>query len=534
MRTFSVLSSFAGGHQKAHKFLSQLKLTYRNLYGAIKPIPFFEDNCTVDELFVEQRIEFLSKKSKKRWEVLQSYRDIFNHPKLTNNHWIIEGGPGYGKSTLCLQLAYQWCHGIKGSLLSDIEIFILIRLRQLKSISSVYDAIKLFCLPKDSEISTDEIKAIISESNSVMIILDGFDEYPDDEVNKSSDILKILKRSIIPECRLLLTTRPLKLPIDVSSQANRLRLIGFQLNAQEEYLRKIVPANGERNSTENTIKEWLEGNPVLRDLFEVPLFFVMYAHLSIEHDHLKGCTSVTSFFRYVITCLHAHFKRKQRDENVQTLTINENEHGDLDKYCFTKLSGHVYNPSIEKKALVKEFGQSVIDIYLRIGILREEETIEVRNDPQIQASEHVTHVTHVRLYHSLFCEWYAAHHLKEMLVYDGETDTKRNILENLDHSKLQYLYRFTCGINSTAAHHILKYLRRDVRNKAFSILCILEQLGNANAIMEHVREVCADTVSIQNDDPMIIQKSVVKLLEIAVSTKVNLFERTLIVCFIIM
>ncbi|XP_071852530.1 uncharacterized protein [Apostichopus japonicus] len=517
------------------KFISQLKSTYENFYSAVKPIPFFSSNCTVHELYVEGGIDYLakSKPTTETWNPLDSYKNMFSHPSMTGTRWMIEGGPGYGKSTLSLQLAYEWCNNIEGSSMCDVEFFFLIRLRQLKGVSSIYEAIKKFILPIDSTFSTVDIQRFITNSSSVLIILDGFDEYPDREVPSNSDVFNIIKRTMFPEHRVVLTTRSSHLPEDYAPQTNRIRLTGFNSKAQEEYLQKAVTINGYK-SAESTIQEWLQENPILNDLCVVPLFFVMYAHLSLDSDALRNCTSVTSFFRYMITCLHSHLKLKFKDENVDCFDLNENAHQKLDELCFSYLNGHSYNPDIDKHELIQKLGERNVEKYLKIGILREEESTEVSEKPSIQASDHVKNVSKVRFYHSLFCEWYASHHVADELEKISNSPAQGNmdeILEDLDPSHLQYVYRFACGIKAEAAKRILNYLQIAEGNFKFSILCILEQGGNIDAIIDNVRHVCSETLQIRTQDSRIVQRSVIQLAEIAVSKKILISKLQLIECF---
>ncbi|PIK52626.1 hypothetical protein BSL78_10486 [Apostichopus japonicus] len=73
---------------------------------------------------------------------------------------------------------------------------------------------------------------------------DGFDEYPDREVPSNTDVFNIIKRTMFPEHRVVLTTRSSRLPEDYAPQTNRIRLTGFNSKAQEEYLQKAVTING--------------------------------------------------------------------------------------------------------------------------------------------------------------------------------------------------------------------------------------------------------------------------------------------------
>ncbi|PIK62359.1 putative NLR family CARD domain-containing protein 4 [Apostichopus japonicus] len=102
------------------------------------------------------------------------------------NRRIIEGEPGYGKSTLTLQLAYDWCNGVQASPLADVEILILLRLRQLGNVPSIYRAIKRYLVPKEPRVKERDIKEILESCKSVAFQLDGYDEYPGRDTNEQS------------------------------------------------------------------------------------------------------------------------------------------------------------------------------------------------------------------------------------------------------------------------------------------------------------------------------------------------------------
>ncbi|XP_071851550.1 uncharacterized protein [Apostichopus japonicus] len=517
---------------KGSNFISQLKSTYQNAYNSLRPIPFLRERWGVNEWYVDGGVEYLSKGKRKegRWKSLDSYKNIFTHKEITSNRWFVEGDPGYGKSTLSLQLAYEWCNRVEGSFMCSVDTFVLLKLRQLKGVSSIYEAIKLFILPKDSKLSVEEIRDYIDNSSLVLILLDGFDEYPDrEQSDRHSDIFNVIERKMLPEANVLLTTRSSLLPRDYAPQTNRLRLTGFNIDAQKRYLQKV---NGFK-STENTIEEWLRGNPILKDLFEVPLFFAMYAHLSLESDALKSCTSVTGFFRYMITCLHSHMTLKFSDEKVDKFAFDENNHHKLDRFCFESLNDHSYNPDTTKDSLTKKIGKLALYRYLKIGILIEEERVVFSNEPEIQASEHVKTASYVRFYHSLFCEWYAAHHIANVLdkIEEHNKEDSLKILEDIDPTQLQYVYRFACGLKHKAAKHILEYLKKGVGNKKFALLCMYEQCENVDGIVEHVREFCSEAIHIRDHDTRITQKSVIKLLEIAASEKLRIPKLVLSECF---
>ena len=63
-------------------------------------------------------------------------------------------------------------------------------------LSSVFQAIKQFILPRDSTLAEADIATVMYKSKSTVIILDGYDEYPVHETNKLTDIISIIRREM--------------------------------------------------------------------------------------------------------------------------------------------------------------------------------------------------------------------------------------------------------------------------------------------------------------------------------------------------
>lgn len=418
-------------------------------------------------------------------------------------------------------MIHDWCSGDQDSVIGSYEVIILLKLRQLGGIPSFFEAIKTFLLPKNSKLQSKEIEAILDSSGSVMMLLDGFDEYPDAE--SQTDILDILQSNLYPNFDVILTTRLSDLPNDLAAETKRLRLTGFGSDAQELYLRKAV-THGDVAASEK-IQNVLYENPVFRDLCQIPLFFVMYAHLSQRSKELQTCTSATSFFRYMVSSLHNHLKRKFRDKNVTNIdTPMERDHELLDKIAFNSLSGTERKTCWEREEIKSLVGEDLLNQCLRIGILQEEDITEFHDNPGTKAHEHVQYVTKIRFYHELFCEWYAAHYAADMIQESTNNvdDQFYDVLDSLDPAKYQYVFRFACGLNIAAADYIIRYLTGLVDRTELVIMCILERKGSVNQIIDVLEDLCSKPIQIRSTNMKILNRSILQLLEIADSEKVRM------------
>ncbi|PIK57618.1 putative NLR family CARD domain-containing protein 4 [Apostichopus japonicus] len=228
-----------------------------------------------------------------QWDKLSSYQELVKENCLKTKRQILEGEPGYGKSTLTLQLLYDWCKSQSKTSSGGVDVIIYLRLRQLGGVESIFSAIRQFILPRDSDISEEDIKEILNHMSSVLVLLDGFNEYPDQE-STNTDIYHIMKKDMFQGFNVILTTRRSSVPKDFAPHSDRVRLTGFGEEAHKKYVEKAVFEKcGE---AVNELLKKLEENPVLDAFCQVPLFFVMFAHMTYENEHSLTFNSVTSFY----------------------------------------------------------------------------------------------------------------------------------------------------------------------------------------------------------------------------------------------
>ncbi|PIK51569.1 hypothetical protein BSL78_11531 [Apostichopus japonicus] len=425
---------------------------------------------------------------------------------------VIFGDPGYGKSTLGIQLVHDWCKRVVSSPLTDIEFVIFIRFRQLGSIKSLFEAIKLFLLPIDSELSVKDIESIIRRSKSTLVIFDGYDEIDEKANFLKSDIKSIIERTMLQSLHVIVTTRTNCFPKEVASSSLYIRLNGFDNEDRRNYIKKAIVA-GDTYAADDILHR-LQQNPIHGDICEVPLLFVMYAHITHERGTDLKFNSVTSFFRYMISCFHNHLRNKYSDDHNAGTLIYETDHSQLDEAAFDLLTREKNKNSWSKEDFISKLGKYFYEHYLRIGLFIEEEILSFDEKYGELSSEVINRKIVVRFFHNLVCEWYAAHYLAKQVKSLSESKL-RTILGNLDLFNLQYVYRFACGINSDAADLIIKYLNTLKDGEKLAILCLLEKSGTVDNIKETVRQLCVDTIYISSEHSRLLQRSTMQLIDIA-------------------
>ncbi|KAJ8023399.1 Nucleotide-binding oligomerization domain-containing protein 2 [Holothuria leucospilota] len=483
-------------------FIRHLKQKYKEHYDNIQTIPYVKDKLySISTVFVEGGMEYYTGSN---WQKMNSYNEIAVIPPGTSKRSFILGGAGHGKSTLTLQYAYDWCNEVRNSFSSSFEIMILLRLRQLVGIQSVYTAIRRFILPKHSRLKEIDIKDIMENSSSVLLIFDGLDEYPQQDLSQNSDVTKILLSRIFPNFEVVVTSR--YLPQHFSERIKRFRLTGFNEQARQRYIRRAI-TNEESKS--QTIMQTLHKNPVTEYFCQVPLFFVMSAHMSHEDKEFSSLKTVTGFFKYMIKCFHMHMRNKLDDANVQHFFLYEKDHRELDLIAFRGLSGEQGRTVWTKEYLCERLGESFYQQYKRIGVLVEEDILE--DDPTYHDS--VKTQTQVSFCHKLFCEWYAAHYVT--YVARSDTVNLQEFLKRVNQAGNQYMYRFACGINFEAAEKLIMYVKSKPDGNKFATLCLMEQEDKIESFLDIVKDLLSKKIELHKDINNFRQRFTLQLLETA-------------------
>ncbi|KAJ8049428.1 NACHT, LRR and PYD domains-containing protein 10 [Holothuria leucospilota] len=501
-----------GWSEKKKAFVEELKNVYKELYNTVQPVPYIRDRWFgVDRVFVEVGVQILSLNqnvgNENEWQNLKSYRDIFTSNVDGSNRKFLEADAGYGKSTLALQFAYEWCNPTPGSFMKTVDVLILLRLRQLGGIPSFYGAIKQCILPKDSKCSESDVEQIISSESSAVIILDGFDEFPDRE--KENDLMQIIKKKMFQNILVILTTRSSCLPNEYPPLTERFRLTGFDDQARNDYITRAVVSNDDKDA--NDIQDIIDENAIIRDLCEVPLFFFMFVHMSHENKVFQKVYSVTSFFKGMIACFHSRLENKMKSDKQDNYAKFATQHTDLNKLAFEGLTRQERSIVWNREVILGEIGKGLYEYYVRVGILVEEDILQI---------EKFQYITQVRFYHKIFCEWYAAHHLSNVIT-TKDTAERTKLLLPLDPSDLQYFYRFSCGLNPNESNFIVDYLSGLSNFDAFAKVCLLEQKSNeGDKVKEELKKLFSREIAIKNSDTLLTQRSFIQLLGIASNNEI--------------
>ncbi|XP_071843413.1 uncharacterized protein [Apostichopus japonicus] len=494
--------------EKKRDLIEYSKTAYRKHYETAKPFPSMS-KCSVNSIFVEGGIYYLAQEGDSMQkpdvlEPLESYNDILSSPKTKSMRKIIEADPGFGKSTLVSQLVYDWCTEDPESPLKDVEILIFLQLRQLEGVKSVYTAIKHAIVPEDEDMDESCIQEILKAyKKSVVMLFDSYDEYPDQKTK--THISSIIEMKMFLDILVIILTRTLNLPPNLHPDTKRIRLTGFGKAERRNYVLKAVADDVQ---LADRIERELQRNPFLSDLCQVPLFSTMVAHIVHERPEIEIFSTVTRFFTYVIECVHNHMKIK-KDANTGVPAF-ETELAKLYRIAFDGLTQTNQQLSWEKTYLVSELGQEFYDNYINLGMLAQEVVFDIPKG---------RYKTVARIWHKIICEFYASRHLVWILSEGASSAASSiNVKENLNSINpldLQYVYRFACGLNNSAADIIIKHLQETKEGRQFAILCMLEQEEKSDQFQQSVKDLVSSNIFIRSFDAKLLQRSTIQVLEVA-------------------
>ena len=249
----------------------------------------------------------------------KGFFEIFDKIESTNrfpNTVLIEGAPGIGKTTLCKEIVYQWS---TQKLLNDKKLMILVFLRdpKVQSICSLKDFIKAYC--NHTEKCNDKIEEYIKSNagKDVAIVLDGYDELPENiRADSESFFVELVHR----KCKELLhstiaVTSRLNVSVELRDIVDRrVEILGFTENNRKEYIRQALENNGE--SVEK-LTRYLDINPAINAYCYIPLNMTILLCLFKEggEDAAKLPATQTEINKKFICITISRFIKKRGKAN---------------------------------------------------------------------------------------------------------------------------------------------------------------------------------------------------------------------------
>ncbi|KAJ8049347.1 Nucleotide-binding oligomerization domain-containing protein 2 [Holothuria leucospilota] len=482
-------------------FVQELKQTYQSMIRAFRPVPHL--NASVNEIFVDTRLEELEENAhywENRWSLSSYCRDAVL--KKDAQRLLLIGNHGFGKSTLCLQVAYEWVTAVKSSPTSEIDILLFIRLQEVPDVKSIYRMIKLLLLPKGCKLKDETIEEILRLPQlRVVLLLDGLDKFS--KISNKCDIYSIISGNLFPKAKVVITTSPDHINSSLLGEhIKMMRMTEFDESVQYRYIIKAAaPSKSEHEECETLIRVFKE-NYLLGGLCNVPLFFTMFFHLLKGNPELAKQKSITVFYDCMRKCFFNRVKNVKIAQMKGSSNVTEDSYLclRLGKIAFDDFDEMSPNLSWSKKHLVEKLGRNGYETYTTSGILVQDKVFYESIDDAQHFNEEPE--LRVRFFDKTMQEYYAAHYLVQRIKDNHAKDNAKVIseyLKKLNPSNLKYFYLFACGLDDTVAKALIKFLLHNYGQDP-PVLLIME-IEDANKVKEFFGTIfeCSVTINTTHD-----------------------------------
>ena len=297
------------------------EFTRRTLHGGVDQILQSKTPINIKDLltpiYLGEKVHEGNESISRRREYFPASSFQSKAPKVGGNpvrFILVEGPPGIGKSTFAWEVCRRWDE-IES--LRDYHTVVLLKLRE-KWVLNATKPSDLFRYPPDPEFSKT-IASALNESygRSLLLILDGFDEVSH-SFHENSVIKSILCRQLLPECTIILTTRPVaKSTLESICQPRidkHVEIIGF---TEEERVRYITEVFSKEPELQMNFLKYMFLVPHIKSMMYIPLNCAIIAQVYYESQSSRNLTiprTRTQLYKALTNSLLVrHLKMKNSD-----------------------------------------------------------------------------------------------------------------------------------------------------------------------------------------------------------------------------
>ena len=179
---------------------------------------------------------------------------------------LIEGPPGSGKTTLTWHISQQWA---EGKLFQQFSLLILMSCAKADS-TFLNATCSADVIPHENREMCDSVAKLIAEKGGkgVCFIVDSWNEAP-----CQSYIHQLIASSDLPQCTVIVMSRPVVSGMLSQLATTKLRITGFSQPKIRDFINKSL------NSEHKHLMQILKEKPALTSLCQLPLIITIVVHL---------------------------------------------------------------------------------------------------------------------------------------------------------------------------------------------------------------------------------------------------------------
>ena len=294
-------------------------------------------------------------------------------PSTTNpvRFILVEGPPGIGKSTFAWEVCRRWDE-IEN--LRHYHTVVLLKLREkwVLNATSLTDLFRFPFKPEFSKYIAEELYNSLGVG--LLLVLDGFDEISH-RFRRRSVIKSILSRQLLPECTIILTTRPVaKATLRSICQPRvdkHVEIIGF---TEEERVRYITEVFSKEPELQMNFLKYMFLVPHMKSMMYIPLNCAIIAQVYYESQsrhHLAIPRTRTQLYKALTHSLLArHMKMKEnKSEYLSMLPEGLDEKHMKHFKTLTKFAFDTYHKGESRK--VTFFKEDIPEGLVHFGFMNE-------------------------------------------------------------------------------------------------------------------------------------------------------------------